>query len=636
MNTELTKVTEEQAKEIGLPSPQAVEYMMSIANMLLTSALITPDMEPPKEAIQALVAAKWEQKEIDLYRDQVIKSNAMAKMLVGREMGMQTMESLQDVDIVKGKIFVRYPQLFGQIVKKGCKVKQIERSEKRAAVEVTRPDMEDPEVYEFTIEDAKRAGLTSGGKPEYNQYLLRPRVMLWSRLISEVYRAVGGRSNIYTQEEKAEVTSSTMDAPTESDQRRVEVLQAQEEKYKVGLKATVEPIKETAPQTTNVVEMPTKAADPKPEPVGQEVTKEPEPKPIQYEIHVMMATAGNSKLKPVICPNETQLDKTAASLRAQAMANDTGHIHVVVQFDPSAQDRGETCRSEVARCHPPKKQATPAADKPAPPQETKPELAPEPEPEPKAAEKAPDAAKAAAKERLEALVPIVGIPGPTAMRRFTAYMAGFVGCPLKEFTAQPLDKRMAALESLEYTIRADKEEFNSGPEQSGERRAKRYNSVLEFLTNLWKGHPDTIALGMKLFQQWDQSAEQFQKWVQMDNIELDFRPMDDVHASIRLLLRTREGAYLMKTCKDHNLSVAACLDQIEKRALMAKVEDAPASSIENAIKAYIQTVKEELRKPVAKPEPEPVPEPEPPAAEPEPPAAEGEGEDDNLFGNTTW
>ena len=119
----------------------------------------------------------------------------------------------------------------------------------------------------------------------------------------------------------------------------------------------------------------------------------------------------------------------------------------------------------------------------------------------------------------------------------------------------------------------------------------------------------------------------------MDSIELDFRPMEDVHASLRVLLRTREGAYLMKTAKDHNLSVAAIVDQIETRALMAKVEDAPVASVENAIKAYIQAVKEELRKPVAPP-PQPEPEPEP-AAEPEPPTAEDDS-DDNLFAQGNW
>ena len=609
---EVLRYKEELASKMGLPSPYAMGIMKELAHDLVASGMV------PK---------CWAGNPMAVY----------GAALRGREMGFQPMESIFEVFwAAPGGNLGMYAKKMLQVMHQGGVTSEFLKEDAEACeILFTPPPPHKPYTAKFHISEAKDAKLI---KDDSNWMKWRVD-MNRARAISRGWRGLlgtfkGGTSGLYSKEEMEDtgMLDTTTGNPTESDRQRVEVLQAQEEKYKVGLKATAEPPKDPVPPATNVVEMPTKAADPKPEPVGQEVTKAPEPKPVQFEIHVMLPTAGNGKLKPVICPDETQTAKTAASLRAQAMANATGQIHVVVEYDPNANDRGEPARVERDRCHPPKKQETPAAPKSAATSETKPEPTPEPKTEPPTTTEAkqPDAIKMAAKERLEALVPIVGIPAQTAMRRFTAYMAGFVGCPIKEFTAQPLDKRMAALESLEYTIRADKEEFNSGPEQSGERRAKRYNNVLEFLSNLWKGHPDTIALGMKLFQQWDQSAEQFQKWVQMDNIELDFRPMEDVHASLRLLLRTREGAYLMKTAKDHNLSVAAIVDQIEKRALMAKVEDAPVSSIENAVKAYIQAVKEELRKPVAKPEPEP--EPEPPAeSTQEPPAAEGEDDSDDLF-----
>ena len=177
----VTKFTAEHGKEVGLPSPEAINYMMSVATLLLESSLVTPDMgKTPQQ----------------------IKANALAKMLIGHEMKMQPMEALQDVDIVKGKIFIRYPQLINQILMRGFNVKWVERGDAKATIRLTHkdPDIE-PEEFTFTIEDAKKAGLVYAD----SQYIKRPRVMLSARVISEAYRATGGRSNVYTPEEKQEI-----------------------------------------------------------------------------------------------------------------------------------------------------------------------------------------------------------------------------------------------------------------------------------------------------------------------------------------------------------------------------------------------------------------------------------------------
>lgn len=183
----VTKFTAEHGREVGLPSPEAVNYMMSVANLLLNSSLITGDMGTTPEKV---------------------KANALAKMLVGHELQMQPMEALQDIDIVRGKVFVRYPQLINQIILRGFKWKWVERSNERAALEVTRPGQE-PELFEFTIADAKMAGLTGGD----SQYAKRPRVMLSARVVSEAYRMTGGRSNVYAPEEKSEVLASEPNEP---------------------------------------------------------------------------------------------------------------------------------------------------------------------------------------------------------------------------------------------------------------------------------------------------------------------------------------------------------------------------------------------------------------------------------------
>jgi len=103
---------------------------------------------------------------------------------------------------VKGKIFVRYPQLIDQMIRKGFTVKWLERTNERAAIEVSRPGVE-AEVFSFSIEDAKMAGLTKSDKD--GMYEKRPRVMLSARACSEAYRMTGGRGNVYTPEERGEI-----------------------------------------------------------------------------------------------------------------------------------------------------------------------------------------------------------------------------------------------------------------------------------------------------------------------------------------------------------------------------------------------------------------------------------------------
>ncbi len=208
----VTKFTAEHGKEVGLPSPEAVNYMMSVANLLLNSSLITGDMGTTPEKI---------------------KANALAKMLVGNEMHMQPMEALQDIDIVKGKIFIRYPQLINQLILRGFTLKWIERTHTKAALEVTDPTgIMGVEVFEFSIEDAKMAGLLYGGND--SQYSKRPRVMLTARVVSEAYRSTGGRSNVYTPEEKQEIFASE----PESQDSAAEP----EKQFRVGRKTKQSPV----------------------------------------------------------------------------------------------------------------------------------------------------------------------------------------------------------------------------------------------------------------------------------------------------------------------------------------------------------------------------------------------------------
>lgn len=185
----VTKFSEKDARELGLPSPTAINFMMSVANLITRSALITQDMG------------------VDL---ETIKANAMAKMLIGHEMGLAPMEAMQEIDIVKGRLFLRYPTLINEMLKRGFGLEWKERSNDRAVLIVTPPGKMKPETFEYSYEDAKLAQLV---KPD-SQYVRRPRVMLSARVVSEAYRATGGRSNVYTPEEKQEIMQGDRDEPS--------------------------------------------------------------------------------------------------------------------------------------------------------------------------------------------------------------------------------------------------------------------------------------------------------------------------------------------------------------------------------------------------------------------------------------
>jgi hypothetical protein len=191
-----------------------------------------------------------------------VKANAMAKMLVGHELfpPIPPMAALQEIDIVKSKVFIRYPNLITQMEAKGYLVEEVERTHTRAAIKVTKKDQK-PQVFEFTIEDAKMAGLTgSYGSGEKSQYEKRPRVMLWARVVSEAYRATGGRGGTYTPEEKAEVLSEDR----EDAEKRADILAGQDDALKLRKKEPIAPAAEPVPDAKPEPAEPARAEDPKP------------------------------------------------------------------------------------------------------------------------------------------------------------------------------------------------------------------------------------------------------------------------------------------------------------------------------------------------------------------------------------
>lgn len=246
--TALTKastreITADHARELGLPSPEAINYMSNISKLIINSALITGDMicgtcqgkgqSYDRDRRQYVQCRECEGE----FNEAKVQANAMAKMLVGHEMEIPAIQALQEVDIVKGRIFVRYPQLLSQMMRKGFKLDWVERSNSRAALKVTPPKdypMEE-ETFEFTMSDAAAAGLSDS-----DQYKKRPRIMLASRVISEAYRATGGQSRVYTPEEKDEILRGDAQPDPETPEGR------RKNRYMEGLESSAAKA-ETAP-----------------------------------------------------------------------------------------------------------------------------------------------------------------------------------------------------------------------------------------------------------------------------------------------------------------------------------------------------------------------------------------------------
>ena len=594
----------DNALEVGLPSPEAMNLLVLFSQQMVGTPFV------PKALSNGPNPA----------------GNILAVILTGREEGFSPMEALRSYWVSPDGRLAKYANaLMAKMRRAGFKFPVQSFSDTKAILKGVRPDGEEYES-QFTIEEAKRAGLT--GKDIWQKY---PQRMLKARVIGDVYNFLaadlGGPA--YTAEEIQDIDDSHANAiDPATDQQRMNVLAAQEEKYAVKLKQSsaevktieVQPEVKAEPKQEAAPALPKAAPAPQPEP--QEATPDSEP---TYEIHVLMATAGKGKPKPIRCEQvPPQKNIQAAGLMAQSMANDSGMEHVIIEVIGNE-------RSQMGGAYkPPTKMAPKPTPAPTAPEQE------EPKPEPTAQAHPTTEATAAAEPvidpmaRLNKLAEFIGLPGKTAMARFQAYMSGFLGCRTKEeFKGQPNEDRLKALASLEYTIYADANEFQAGPEVSGQRHRKWLDETTEFLTTLWPKPEDRqcVDLALQLFQKRGNTPKQFRDWTELDGIDLAFRPMEDVYAVLRVLMKTREGVVLLTVAKAHNLSVAKAVDMIETRGLKCSIEQADPKAIEAAIAGYQQAVRDTARQQQAAPPPEKAADPAPAPEEDE--DADGEG----LFGS---
>lgn len=111
---------------------------------------------------------------------------AIAIALKGHEIGMPMMQAFSNIHVIKGKPTISAEGM-NALIRKNCpkaKLEVLKNDASICTIKATRPG-EAPFTYTYTIEDAKRAGIT--GNPSWSKY---PDAMLFSRCISTVARRI--------------------------------------------------------------------------------------------------------------------------------------------------------------------------------------------------------------------------------------------------------------------------------------------------------------------------------------------------------------------------------------------------------------------------------------------------------------
>lgn len=108
-----------------------------------------------------------------------------AAILYGREIGLGPMQSLQSISVIKGKPSLSAEAMRAMVLAAGHTMRFVEMTNTRCVVECRRAGETESTQVAFTMDDAKRMGL-SGQKT----YQTMPRQMLAARVTSEACRLV--------------------------------------------------------------------------------------------------------------------------------------------------------------------------------------------------------------------------------------------------------------------------------------------------------------------------------------------------------------------------------------------------------------------------------------------------------------
>ena len=112
--------------------------------------------------------------------------DAVATMIVARELGLAPLSSFPDLMVINGTVGMTSKLMLGLVLKAGHRTKVIEMSGKRACIQAWRKygdEWEDCGEFEFTMEQAEVANLAA--KDTYQAY---PADMLMNKAVARMVR----------------------------------------------------------------------------------------------------------------------------------------------------------------------------------------------------------------------------------------------------------------------------------------------------------------------------------------------------------------------------------------------------------------------------------------------------------------
>jgi hypothetical protein len=155
-----------------------------------------------------------------VFKDVTSTQNAMAKILLGADLGLTPTQALMNLDVVEGNARVR-SVLLGAWVRQHphYDFRVVEHDAQHCAIEFTYKG-EVAGISEFSIEDAKLAGLVKPDKPR-SAWMAHPRNMLWARAMSNGVRwycpDLTGGVAVYTEADEFVESSAVEIASGEGD-----------------------------------------------------------------------------------------------------------------------------------------------------------------------------------------------------------------------------------------------------------------------------------------------------------------------------------------------------------------------------------------------------------------------------------
>jgi hypothetical protein len=114
-------------------------------------------------------------------------ADALLIVMTGAELGIPPMQSLRGLHVIKGRAVLSADAIAGVVRKSGlcASLALVELTNERCVYKTTRRDDPAEQVYTFSLDDARQAGLL--GNDNYKKH---PRAMLRARCIAAICRAV--------------------------------------------------------------------------------------------------------------------------------------------------------------------------------------------------------------------------------------------------------------------------------------------------------------------------------------------------------------------------------------------------------------------------------------------------------------